>query len=139
KKKLILLVLTDHDPEGIDIPHSFARSMRDDFGIEDKDIVLIKVALTPAHVARFGLQPNNLEAKKEGARYKRFVELYGNDGYELEALAPAVLQQLLRNAIDSVLDTAAFNHEIEFEKQDAAHLGAVRRAVQEQLASVTFA
>ena len=33
KDKLIILVLSDFDPEGEDIPHSFARSMRDDFGV----------------------------------------------------------------------------------------------------------
>jgi hypothetical protein len=136
KEKLILLVLSDHDPEGHDIPHSFARSMRDDFGIED--ILAIKVALTPVHISEFGLQPNNLENKKKGSRYKRFVQEFGNEGYELEAMPPAELQRILRAEIDRVLDVRAFNAEIDAEKTDAAHLDAVRRAVQAQLATMNF-
>lgn len=31
KEKLILLILSDHDPEGWDIAETFAKSMRDDF------------------------------------------------------------------------------------------------------------
>ena len=37
-------MLGDHDPEGNDICHSFARSMRDDFAIPG--IVAKKVAMT---------------------------------------------------------------------------------------------
>ncbi len=43
KSKLVLLMLSDHDPDGEEIAQSFARSMRDDFGIED--IHPVKVAL----------------------------------------------------------------------------------------------
>ena len=48
KEKLILLVLSDFDPEGEDIGRSFAQSMRDDFGITN--IVPIKLALTAEQV-----------------------------------------------------------------------------------------
>ena len=44
KDRLIVLVISDFDPEGEDIPHSFVRSMRDDFGI--KSIDGMKVCLT---------------------------------------------------------------------------------------------
>jgi hypothetical protein len=136
KEKLILFVLSDHDPEGEDIPHSFARSMRDDFNITN--IMPIKVALTAEQVADLHVTSNSLETKKNGSRYSKFVERYGPDGYELEAVPPAELQRMLRRAIDRVLDVKAFNSEIEAEKMDAAHLDGVRRAVQAQLASVKF-
>ena len=44
KIKLITLILSDLDPDGDEIAQSFARSMRDDFDIEN--IYPIKVALT---------------------------------------------------------------------------------------------
>src|SRR5579871_1789829 len=53
KEQLVLLVLSDFDPEGEDIAESFARSMRDDFGI--KRIVPIKVALTSEQVQEMPL------------------------------------------------------------------------------------
>lgn len=136
KEKLIVLVLSDHDPEGDDIPHSFARSMRDDFGIAK--VEAIKVALTQEQVDALRPIPNNLEKKKGGSRYRRFVEAYGGNGFELEAISPEELQRILREAIDSVLDVKAFNAEIESEKRDAAHLEVVRRVIQEQLRDVNF-
>ncbi len=55
KDKLVLLIATDFDPDGEEIAASFARSMRDDFGIED--VAPIKVALTAEQVQRFNLPP----------------------------------------------------------------------------------
>ena len=136
KEKLIILVISDFDPEGEDIPHSFARSMRDDFGIDE--LAAIKVALTYEQISELNLHSNNLEEKKAGARYKRFVEQFGSNGYELEAVDPDVLQDTLRSMIDKVIDTELFNAEVEAEKNDAAHLDGVRRAVQSQLADVNW-
>jgi hypothetical protein len=61
---------------------------------------------------------------------------YGNDVFELEAIPPAQLQAILRESIDSVLDTAAFNGEVEAEKHDAAKLDGIRKTLQGSLGSV---
>jgi hypothetical protein len=124
KEKLILLVLSDFDPEGEDIGRSFAQSMRDDFDIEN--IVPIKVALTKEQVEELRLPPN-LTAKTTSSRRNKFVEKHGENVFELEAIPPAVLQQNLRDAIDKVIDIRAYNHEVEQEKGDAARLDAARR------------
>ena len=135
KEKLILLVVSDFDPEGEDIAHSFARSMRDDFDISD--IVPIKVALTREQVDRMNLAPV-MKAKETSSRHDKFVERHGDDVFELEAVQPVELQRILRTAIDSVLDITAFNREIDAEKKDAAHLDVVRRGVQTQLRDFDF-
>lgn len=135
KEKLILLVLSDFDPEGEDIAHSYARSMRDDFGI--REIVPIKVALTREQVNEMNLPPV-MKAKATSSRHDKFVAEHGDDVFELEAVPPAQLQSILRQAIDNVLDVAAYNREIDAEKRDAAHLDGVRRAVQEQLQGFEF-
>jgi hypothetical protein len=123
KMKLILLILSDFDAEGEDIPHSFARSMRDDFGIQD--IVPVKVGLTHAQTLGAGLHPNRLKATS--SRAPKFREKYGEDTYELEAVPPATLQQYLRDVITSILDVDAYNAEVDRERQDAAYLAEVRR------------
>src|SRR5206468_3624704 len=127
---LVLLVLSDFDPDGEGIAESFARSMRDDFGIGS--IEPVKVALTHDQVHQHGLQPD-MQAKKKSSRYKKFAARYGDDVFELEALAPSALQQILRESIDSVLDIDAFNRELAQEKQDAAYLDGVRRTVNSTL------
>lgn len=135
KEKLILLAMSDFDPEGEDIAHSFARSMRDDFGINN--IVPTKVALTEKQVRELGLPPS-CEAKKSSSRCKAFTEAHGNNVFELEAVQPGQLQRMLRDAIDAVLDIDAFNAEIDAEKRDAAKLTSMRRKVHEQLAGINL-
>ncbi|MGA2584920.1 MAG: ParB N-terminal domain-containing protein [Tepidisphaeraceae bacterium] len=50
---LVILLLSDFDPDGEGIAQSFARSMRDDFGIAEDRIRAVKVALTSEQVKRF--------------------------------------------------------------------------------------
>jgi hypothetical protein len=124
KDRLILLILSDFDPDGEEIAHSFARSLRDDFGIEE--IEPVKVALNAEQVETFDLPPA-LKAKKTSSSYQRFSDKYGDDVWELEALAPETLQRVLQEAIDRVIDVEAFNHEIDQEKADAVRLEGFRR------------
>jgi hypothetical protein len=124
KDRLVLLMLTDFDPEGEEIVQAAGHAMRDDFGITHVD--MFKVALTAAQVQRYNL-PANLEAKTTSSNYEKFVRKHGTSVHELEALSPPVQQALLREAIDSVLDTAAFNAELEREKDDAAFLATLRQ------------
>jgi hypothetical protein len=130
KDTLLLLVLSDYDPEGEDIPHSFARSMRDDFGIEGVEFV--KVALTREQVQELNLPPG-LTAKEGSSRRQKFVERHGEHVYELEAVEPDRLQTILRNAIESVLDMDLFRAEEQAERRDAAYIAGVRKAVHEML------
>jgi hypothetical protein len=126
KDKLVIIFVTDFDPEGEDIAHSFARSMRDDFDIEN--VVPIKAALTAEQVDLFNLPPQ-MKAKAGSSRRDKFVEQHGDDVFELEALPPEDLQAILRETIDSVLDLPTFNAEIDEEKKDVAHLDKMRRRV----------
>jgi hypothetical protein len=136
KEKLILLVLSDFDPEGEDIGRAFAQSMRDDFGIEN--IVPVKVALTKDQVDALHLPPNRATRKKKGSRKKKFVRQYGEAAYELEALPPATLQQYLRNAIDKVLDIKAYNIEVSLEKRDAAQSETIRKVAIERIGEINL-
>jgi len=130
KAKLVLLLLTDFDPDGEEIAHSFARSLRDDFGIYQ--IEPVKVALTADQVEEYELPPK-MKAKQTSVNYRRFVQHHGDDVFELEALAPETLQAVLREAIDGVIDVEAFNRELDAEKEDAADLGMTRQRVQAAL------
>jgi hypothetical protein len=68
-----------------------------------------------------------MKAKKGSSRYKGFVEKHGKNIWELEAVPPAVLQDLLRRAIEQVLDVAAYNREVRAEKRDKSELAEMRR------------
>lgn len=134
KEKLVLLIVSDFDPDGDEIAHSFARSMRDDFDI--RAIHPVKVALTAEQVEEFELPPI-MQAKESSVHHAKFVERHGSDDvFELEALAPEQLQDILREAIEAVVDREALDAEIAAEKQDAAHLELIRRRVREALADI---
>jgi hypothetical protein len=129
KEKLILLVVSDHDPEGVAIPRSLASSMAHEFPdlLNDPDrIVAKKIALRPEQAETHQIH-TSLEAKKKSPNYKAFVEEFGTEAYEVEALPPDVLQKILVNEIEAVLDIDAFNHEVEEERKDARQLELVKR------------
>lgn len=135
REKLVVLILSDCDPDGLEIGQSFARSMRDDFGIEA--VVPVKVGLSMDQVQSMELPPSPMKAKAKSANYAKYFQQFGtNDVYELEAVSPEHLQGLLRSAIDRVIDIEAFNNEVDKEKQDAAKLDALRGAVHTTIKSV---
>jgi len=131
KQKLVLLMVTDFDPDGEEIAHSMARSLRDDFGIDE--IAPVKVALTADQVKQFHLPPK-LKAKKTSTNYDKFVARHGDDVFELEALPPEALQLAVREAIDQVVDIGLLNHEIARERREQVFLANARRRVRAAMA-----
>ena len=125
KKTLVLLMLTDFDPDGEQIASSFARSMRDDFGIS---VHPVKVALTQEDVLLNDL-PSDMDAKPSSPHYKKFVAKYGTRAVELDAAPVKLLQSKLRDVITGYLDIEVFNAQIDAEKKDAAFLAAHRQIV----------
>ena len=132
KEKLVLLALSDFDPDGEEIAHSFARSLRDDFNIDEDRIIPIQVALTREQVEELQLPPI-MSAKERSANYDRFVEEHGEVVHELEAVPPRKLQRMLGEALRTVIDVERFNAEVEAEKADAACLAAAQKSVREML------
>lgn len=132
KGMLVLLMLTDFDPDGEQIAASFARSMRDDFGLSK--IHPVKVALTDDDVRSYSL-PSDMDAKPSSPNYKKFLAKYGTKAVELDAAPVTLLQSKLREAIRSAIDVREFNAQIELERQDAAYIEAHRQVVFEAIRS----
>jgi hypothetical protein len=131
KSRLCLFCLGDCDPDGDSIVDSTLRSMRDDFGV--RGVRGVRVAMTHKQADKLHL-PRMLTAKKLSPNYGAFVRKYGRkDCYELEAVAPKVLQGWLDTAIRSVIDLEAFNHEVQKQTAEAPEILARRRAVLEML------
>jgi ParB-like nuclease domain len=132
KEKLIILAASDLDPDGDSIAHSLGQRLRDDFNI--RNVEVIKCALTMKQVRALRLPQKYERAKKGSSNYQRYIQDYGTDFvWELEAVAPKVLQKLLTDAIDSLIDRRAFNAEVASERADAAHNAGVRAIVLDTL------
>lgn len=126
KMKLVVLILSDLDPDGDEIAQAFARSMRDDFDIGS--IHPIKVALTWDQVKTLNLPTSpDRKAKGKSKNYKKYLANYGSDDiWELEALSPKQLQKTLDEAIKSVIDVQLFNTEIAIEINEREDLNGYR-------------
>lgn len=131
KQTLLLLILGDLDPEGVSIGETLLQSLREDLYIYNAEAV--RIGLNQEHVQRFGLFDNSGEAKKSSARYKKFVKKYGTKVYELEALSPEQLQEILEESIQRVIDRTAFEAEIDEEKKDWHFLTGIRSQVSDVL------
>jgi hypothetical protein len=128
KMKLIILAVSDLDPDGDAIAHSLGQRLRDDYHISE--LVVIKAALTMKQVADLELPTKYERAKPRSPNYRRYVNAYHTDSvWELEALDPTVLQTLLTVAIESIIDLEAYNEEVRAEREDAAHIAATRARV----------
>jgi hypothetical protein len=128
KEKLIILAVSDLDPDGDEIAHSLGLRLRDDFKVGE--VKIIKTALTMEQVIRLKLPTKHERAKTGSTNHDRYVNTYHTDFvWELEALNAKVLQKLLTDAIDGVIDRKAYNAEVSEEKKDAAHNAAVRETV----------
>jgi hypothetical protein len=116
KARLVLLVVSDFDPEGDDLAHALPRVLRDQFGVDN---------IEPFKIGLRQEQTDNLPEsfnppKRTSPRYKKFVAQYGKGQkvYELEAVPPAQLQRIVRDAIRRSLNMAAFERERRQEKVD---------------------
>ena len=124
KPRMIVLLISDADPDGESIAETFVRSMRDDFDLGD-DVTGIKIALTVAEAKARGFPGIPLKSKsKQAPEYRR---RHGDLAWELEALEPEELQEKVRDAIRGQLDIEAFNRELEQERRDRAELQVLRR------------
>ena len=66
------------------------------------------------------------------------MEQDGDDVYELEALPPEQLQELVDEAVGSVVDVDLFNAELERERTDSQWLDFTRRRLMAALSEVSI-
>jgi len=84
-----------------------------------------RLALTWDEVQQYSPPPN--PAKSTDARYRKYAEEFGDESWELDALEPTVLGQLVRDEVDAILDHDRWGAAVEREQAAAARLQAVSR------------
>src|SRR5262249_22222723 len=110
----------------------------DDLGVDFNRIIPIKCGLTHEQTLDLtaigkGMRKKKSKAKKSSSRYAQFTERYGPDVFELEAVPLPKLEEMLDEAVRSVLDVEAFNAEIEAQKQDRQALDRYRMAFRQAI------
>lgn len=98
-KEVVLFYLGDHDPSGEDM----MRDVRDrllEFGVEDLRVQ--KLALTMEQIRKWNPPPN--PAKITDSRARGYIQKYGNQSWELDALPPQELNRIVVEAFAEVVD-----------------------------------
>lgn len=99
----IILHLGDHDPSGVDMTRDIQERLCL-FGAKTK---VNRIALTYAQVEKYAPPPN--PAKITDSRCKGYIEKYGNESWELDALEPTVIHDLIVNTVDNLTDWEMLN------------------------------
>lgn len=118
-REVHVLYIGDHDPSGMDMPR-YVKERLELFSEGEIDVV--RLALNMDQVVQYQPPPN--PAKKTDSRAAGYIAEHGDDSYELDALEPAVLSQILTDAIRSYRNEDLYR---EREGQEAQE----REAIQE--------
>jgi hypothetical protein len=94
----ILFYLGDHDPSGEDM----VRDIRERLHMFGSEVMVQKLALTMEQIEEYNPPPN--PAKMSDSRALAYVGRHGNESWEVDALPPEVLGQVIREAFSHVLD-----------------------------------
>ncbi len=120
----VVLYLGDHDPSGKDMVRDIEARLTE-FGVPDLEVC--SVALTTAQVKKHKPPPN--PAKLTDSRAKAYIAEFGPHSWELDALPPRELNQIVEDAIAERKDQALFDAVIQEEERQRTKVRAMMKAI----------
>lgn len=112
----VLFYLGDHDPSGEDM----VRDIADRLYLFNAEVDVRKLALTMDQIREHNPPPN--PAKISDARFATYSAKHGNQSWEVDALDPATLAGLVREAFSGVIDVEKMDAVKTKEKRDKDRL-----------------
>jgi len=113
----VVLYLGDLDPSGEDM----VRDIQDRLDMfAEIDIEVEKIALTTAQVEEFQPPPN--PAKLTDSRAAAFIEKFGRNSWEVDALPPRELRRIIEQSLQDRLDVSLIDEIKQQEAQDKERL-----------------
>lgn len=97
----------DHDPSGKDM----TRDIVDRLALFMGGVKLERLALNMDQIDRYAPPPN--PAKTTDSRYAGYIAEFGEESWELDALEPRVIADLIRKAVTALQDAAIWNEDME--------------------------
>lgn len=94
-----IIHLGDHDPSGIDM----TRDIQERLEMFGADVHVKRVALTMEQIQTYNPPPN--PTKLSDARATGYIAEFGHECWELDALEPKVITELIRNEVTALLDS----------------------------------
>jgi len=119
-KRAVLLHLADHDPSGMDMTEDNRTRLR---LFAQWPVEVRRLALNMDQIEEYGPPPN--PAKVTDSRCRAYVERYGASSWELDALEPSQLDNLLRSTIEAYIDWPTWDAVGEAEREARRPLAAL--------------
>lgn len=114
-----IIHLGDHDPSGIDM----TRDIQERLEMFGADVYVKRVALTMNQVNTYNPPPN--PAKITDSRCGKYIDQYGDESWELDALEPQMLTKLITNEVTALRDDAIYQAVCEREADEKHELETV--------------
>lgn len=116
----VIVHLGDHDPSGLDM----TRDIKDRLGVLDcRDVKVVRAALNADQVEQYNPPPN--PAKLTDSRCRAYIAEHGTNSWELDALEPAVITQLIKRYILHYRNEATWDKAVRSEKLQRSKLNDV--------------
>src|SRR5690606_20154812 len=112
-QKTFIIHLGDHDPSGIDMSRDIEDRIRI-FHVPAAAFHVERIALNMDQVQQYQPPPN--PAKETDSRFQTYMEEFGDESWELDALEPSLLHQLIEQHIEEQKDETYQQKEDEQER-----------------------
>ena len=111
-KFITIIYLGDHDPSGLDMDEDIENRLE---LYSDGVIDVVRVALTYDQIEQYQPPPN--PTKMKDSRAKAYVQRFGQVSWELDALEPRVMADLIRSAVLELRDEDLWDAQVERENE----------------------
>ena len=128
EKKPVILYIGDHDPSGLDMVRDIEERLRElTYGLKTE---IVHVALTTEQIERYNPPPNF--AKLTDKRAENYIRQFGTESWEVDALRPDILVNILEATIQSYLDVDLMNRVIEKEAREIMTIKEIAEVLREE-------
>lgn len=126
-QNVVVLHLGDHDPSGIDMTRDLEERLRlfifegnddsdgDDRWVYNREFEVRRIALNYDQIEDYNPPPN--PAKMSDSRFDNYMAEYGDESWELDALEPRVIANLIRSEVMADRDEDEWQEKVTEENQ----------------------
>lgn len=113
-QRIVVIHLGDHDPSGLDMTRDLQDRIQlfSEYDHNGQEVEVRRVALNMDQIKARKPPPN--PAKSTDSRFREYRRLYGDKSWELDALPPEYLVELVESNVRDLMDAEIWNARLEY-------------------------
>lgn len=115
QQEVTIIHLGDHDPSGIDMTRDIRERLEMFVRGDALQLNIKRIALNFDQIQTYNPPPN--PAKTTDSRFERYLSEYGDESWELDALEPTVISNLIGFEIEALRDEDLWDEKVEEEQE----------------------